>query len=169
MRKTIAVGPCLLWLFLIFWLTALPTTTNADKPVVRAVMFWGKTCPHCHDVIDHVLPGLQERYGDQLAIRLVEVSEQAGYELWLKAMETHAVPPQMRGVPMLFIGDRVLVGSREIPDQLPGLIDQYLQAGGVDYLDLPGLLEQPLFTLESATPPTSTPTPSRDHLRPLPP
>ncbi len=106
------------------------------KPVVRAVLFYSETCPHCHYVMEQVLPPLQKQYGNQLEIRMLEVSDANNYQLWVKAMDAYKVPADWRGVPMLFIGDKVLVGSRDIPEQLPGLIEQYLSAGGVDYPDL---------------------------------
>jgi len=110
--------------------------TTPAKPVVRAVLFYSTTCPHCHYVMEQVLPPLQKQYGDQLEIRMLEVSDANNYQLWVKAMDAYKVPNDWRGVPMLFIGDKVLVGSRDIPEQLPGLIEQYLAAGGVDYPDI---------------------------------
>ncbi len=110
--------------------------TTPAKPVVRAVLFYSETCPHCHYVMEQVLPPLQKQYSDQLEIRMLEVSDANNYQLWVKAMDAYKVPNDWRGVPMLFIGDKVLVGSRDIPEQLPGLIEQYLSAGGVDYPDL---------------------------------
>ncbi len=110
--------------------------TTPAKPVVRAVLFYSTTCPHCHIVIEQVLPPLQKQYGDQLEIRMLEVSDVNNYQLWVKAMDAYKVPADWRGVPMLFIGDQVLVGSGQIPERLPGLIEQYLKAGGVDYPDI---------------------------------
>jgi len=110
--------------------------TTPAKPVVRAVLFYANTCPHCHYVMEQVLPPLQKQYGDQLEIRMLEVSDANNYQLWVKAMDAYKVPADWRGVPMLFIGDKVLVGSLDIPEQLPGLIEQYLAAGGVDYPDI---------------------------------
>jgi len=110
--------------------------TTPAKPVVRAVLFYANTCPHCHYVMEQALPPLQKQYGDQLEIRMLEVSDANNYQLWVKAMDAYKVPADWRGVPMLFIGDKVLVGSRDIPEQLPGLIEQYLAAGGVDYPDI---------------------------------
>lgn len=55
------------------------------------------------------------------------------------AVQRFNIPPERRGVPTLIIGDNVLVGSREIPEQLPDLIARYLATGGVDYPPLPGL------------------------------
>jgi cytochrome c biogenesis protein CcdA/glutaredoxin len=117
---------------------ALPAT-HAQEPVVRALLFWSETCPHCHVVLEETLPPLQGAYGDRLQVLTIEVSEQAGYELWRTAMDTWPVAHEQRGVPMLFIGDQVLVGSYDIPNQLPGLIEHYLALGGVDYPAIPGL------------------------------
>lgn len=110
-----------------------PVSPTPAKPVVRAVLFYSTTCPHCHYVMEQVLPPLQKQYGDQLEIRMLEVSDQKNRELWQKAMDAYQIPQNWRGVPMLFIGDQVLIGSRDIPERLPGLIQQYLDAGGVDY------------------------------------
>lgn len=98
----------------------------------------------------------------------IETSDQSNYPLWVEAMETFQVPPDRRGVPMLFIGDTVLVGSRESPEQLPGLIEHHLAAGGVDYPTIPGLgafLEvTPAPSVEPA--PTQTKTPPEPEEQP---
>lgn len=116
---------------------------RADEPVVRALYFWAETCPYCHVVMDEVFPPLQERYGERLEIATFELSEvPENYELWLAVMDEFGVPPQQSGVPMLFVGDEVLVGSGEIPERFPRLIDAYLAEGGVGYPDVPGLAER---------------------------
>ena len=45
------------------------------------------------------------------------------------------------GVPFLVIGDQILKGSIQIPAELPGLIEQYLAQGGIDYPNLPTLAD----------------------------
>ncbi len=115
------------------------TETQQQEGIVRAVLFWSETCPHCHHVMSETLPPLQEKYGERLEIRTIEISDPDNYRLWAAAIETFHVLPERQGVPMLFIGDKVLVGSLEIPEQLPGLIEQYLEAGGVDFPAIPGL------------------------------
>ena len=37
--------------------------SDADKPVVRFLLFYGETCPHCHEVMDNYLPEVYEKYG----------------------------------------------------------------------------------------------------------
>jgi cytochrome c biogenesis protein CcdA/thiol-disulfide isomerase/thioredoxin len=89
--------------------------------------------------MENDLPPLVEKYGDQLEILMIEAAGQEAYEVYLAAIELYEVPPQRQGVPALYIGDYHLVGSVEIPTQLPGLIEDYLKQGGVDYPPLPGL------------------------------
>ncbi|MHB0857856.1 MAG: cytochrome c biogenesis protein [Anaerolineae bacterium] len=125
--------------------------------VVRALLFWSPTCPHCHVVKDEVLPPLQEQYGAQLDIVPLNITEPAAREFWYLVLGTYQVPSERQAVPMLILADKVLMGSREIPEQLPGLIAQHLSAGGVD---LPAFVYATgmVAPLPTATP-TSTPTP----------
>jgi cytochrome c biogenesis protein CcdA/glutaredoxin len=137
-----------------------PEPARADESVVRAVLFWSETCSHCHEVMEEHLPPLEEEYGRQLEIRTIELSDPEHYEVWIAAVEAFQVAPERRVVPMLFIGDTVLVGSGEIPERLPGLIEQHLAAGGVDYPTIPGLEEVLETTPSSAEGSTPQPTPT---------
>lgn len=114
----------------------------AAQPVVRAVLFWAEGCPHCHTVIDKVLTPLKTRYGDQLDIQMIEVSAKDKYDYFRRIEDLYHVPAERRGVPALFIADKLLVGDQEIPRELSGLIRKHLAEGGVEYPNLPGLLEQ---------------------------
>jgi thiol-disulfide isomerase/thioredoxin len=107
----------------------------SDQPVVRAVMFWMETCGHCHHVITNILPPLQEQYGDQLEILLIELTTREQVDMLYQIAGDHGMDPGRVAVPFLIIGEDVLVGSVEIPDKLPGLVERYLAAGGVDYPD----------------------------------
>jgi uncharacterized membrane protein/glutaredoxin len=134
---------------------------RAQVPVVRAVLFYSPTCPHCHKVITEDLPPLFEKYGDQLQIVGVDITTTGGQTLFFAAIQQYNIPPENQAVPTLFIGEQILLGSVEIPERLPALIEGYLAQGGVDWPDIPGLREA-LVTpqaAEQATPtiaPTST-------------
>lgn len=154
----------IVWLLLLLF--AARPVAHADEPVVRAVLFWAQTCPHCHVVLNETLPPLQAQYGGQFQVLAVEVSDPAGYQLWRAAMDTLRVPDDQRGVPMLFIGNRVLVGSYDIPDQLPGLIEKHLASGGLDYPAIPGLVGH-RAAVELA-PPAPLPAPSPTAALPTP-
>jgi cytochrome c biogenesis protein CcdA/thiol-disulfide isomerase/thioredoxin len=106
--------------------------------VVRMVFFWSETCPTCHEVMENYMPGVVEKYGDQLEIAYVEVTEPVHYELYLAAIEEYKVPPVRQGVPAVYIGKNHIVGI-EIPEKLEGRIDQYLERDGAAYPSIPGL------------------------------
>lgn len=133
------------WVFLgllaILWLTGGGAPVFADGPVVHAVLFYSPSCSHCHHVITEVLPPLLEQYGDQFNIVGVNIAEADGQTLYQAAIEHFAIPAERRGVPTLLIGETALVGSGEIPAQLPGLIETHLAQGGLDWPAVPGMVE----------------------------
>lgn len=133
LRRLAAAG----WLFAILSCAA---PVRADEPVVRAVLFYSPSCPHCHQVITVDLPPLLEEYGDRLRIVLVDVTLEQGSALYEAAVARFDLE-EVRGVPTLIVGGTVLVGSREIPDRSPSLIDELMAAGGADWPDVPGLAE----------------------------
>lgn len=113
----------------------------ADTPVVHAVLFYSQTCGYCHKVITEVLPPLVEKYGEQLQIIGVDVTYEEGHNLYQAAIVRYEIPDHRYGVPTLIVGDTVLVGSGEIPTQFPGIIEDGLSDGGIDWPDVPGLHE----------------------------
>jgi uncharacterized membrane protein/thiol-disulfide isomerase/thioredoxin len=112
---------------------------RAAGPVARAVLFFSPTCPHCHYVLEEVLPPLQARYGEQLEVQLVDVTQPDGQSLYRAAVAAFAIPEERMAVPTLVFDATVLVGSDEIPARLPGLIEASLAAGGNTWPSIPGL------------------------------
>lgn len=100
-------------------------------PVVHAVLFWMDGCPGCHVVLDEVLPPLEGQYGPQLEVLLIEVVTMDDVERLYAVAAAYGIPRQETGVPLLVIGDQVLIGAEQIPAELPGLIEHYLAQGGV--------------------------------------
>lgn len=113
----------------------------AQKPKVRAVLFYSPTCPHCHKVMEEDLPPLIQKYGSQLEIVGIDVTHEVGANLYQAMLYTFNVPDDRIGVPTLVVGDNVLVGSYEIPEQFPSIIENGLAAGGIDWPAIPGLQE----------------------------
>ncbi len=112
---------------------------SQDQPVVRVVMFWLSTCGHCEHVINEVLPPIQEQHGDQLEILLIELVTQEDVDRLYETAAIVGIPQNNVGVPFMLVGERVLKGADEIPDQLPGLIETHLASGGLDYPRFPPL------------------------------
>lgn len=133
-----AIAVCFMLLCAVF-----PTPASAQSPdaVVRAVLFYSPSCGHCHYVIQEVLPPLFQKYGDQLEIVGVDITQPNGLTLYQNAIERFQIPSERLGVPTLIVGEVNMVGDQEIPDLFPGLIEQYLAEGGMDWPDIPGLRE----------------------------
>ncbi len=124
---------CLVIVFLMLCFSPM-ANASAKKAVVHAVLFWSDYCGHCHYILEQVLPPLQQKYGDQLQILFLEVSSSKDNldRLFATAKEFGMSENEV-GVPFMVIGDQVLLGSDEIANQLPLLIEEYLARGGVDY------------------------------------
>ena len=73
--------------------------TEKLTPVVRAVLFWMDGCPHCHGVLENVLPPLQEKYGEQLDILLVELIGSTEVDALYKLAESLGIPNKQVKMP----------------------------------------------------------------------
>ena len=132
------------------------TIRSAEEPVVQAVLFYSPNCSHCHHVITEVLVPMLDDYGDQLQIMGIDTSQANGSELYRATIERYEIPVERRGVPTLVVGDLVLVGSMEIPEQFPAVVKEGLTAAGINWPDIPGLAQ---VLAEVQTGPTPTPLP----------
>lgn len=137
----------------------LPTDAARAGPVVRGVFYFSPTCPHCEIVINDVLPGVFERFGGAprttvdpalaptdvafyllsngtLQLLMVDVSVDAGARMLVSDADRHGL---QQVVPRLSIADRQLIGSVDIPEQLPGIIESGLASDGLDWPAVPDL------------------------------
>jgi uncharacterized membrane protein len=112
---------------------------EAAPAAVRAVFFYSPTCPHCEYVIKNTLPPLEAQYPETLLLAKIDVTTTDGGKLYQTMAERYQLPDERRGVPALVIGDLVLVGSQEIPEKFPALIQTGLTKGGVAWPDIQGL------------------------------
>jgi uncharacterized membrane protein len=160
-------------LCIMFWLMILPSAAaqSSDDPVVRAILFYSPTCPHCHDVISEVLLPMIDDYGsDRLQIIGIDTTQPAGGQVYQMTIEKYQIPSHRQGVPTLVIGDVVLVGSSEIPEQFPGLVEEGLETGGIDWPEIPGLDQvilsevqvEPSPSTEAQSTATPVPTPAAE-------
>jgi hypothetical protein len=125
--------------------------------------------PHCHLVIEEFLLPLFEQYGQEVEMVGVDTSSPGGSALFGSAIQRFDIPPEQQVVPMLIIGETILLGSYDIPDQFPGLIEHYLAQGGLDWPDIPGLQDalasaQPESTVSSEPTRTSSDVTSGEKL-----
>ena len=152
MRKAIAFILMLFVLGFPGWVLEV----EAQEPVVRILLFHSPTCPHCEAVINDFLPGIQEKYGDQIEIKLLDISDSYNYGLFVSLEEAAKIPSEKRGIPMMFVGHTIMVGELSIKDNLEEVIDRYLAEGGADYPIPEELLVPPTPGLTTTLQPTPT-------------
>lgn len=114
--------------------------TGQEAARVVAVLFYTPTCPYCHIVIEDHLPRIQAQFGDQLEVLMVNVHVQAGSVIYHQACAALDAGGRCQGVPLMAIGDRLLMGAQEIPNQMPAIVAGLLTRGGVS---LPAFPEMP--------------------------
>jgi uncharacterized membrane protein len=147
-------------------ITPLPAQAQESEVKVQAILFYSPTCPHCHEVIQNTLPPLYNAYGGeldwfyyptaetyaqetalalvgqfggQLNVLYVDVTTEIGRELFLNALEYLEYEEEGAPVPFLVIADQYLIGSLDIPAQLPGITDAGLDANGIPWPAIEGL------------------------------
>lgn len=130
-------GLLILWLVGLSLIGLLPGDVQAQENTVHAVLFYSPSCPHCHVVMTEVIPPLEEQYGAQLQVMELDTSRSQGQAVFQAAIEYYQL--ERVGVPTLIIGEHALIGSGEIPEFFPLLIEQYLSEGGIGWPDLPGM------------------------------
>jgi len=113
----------------------------AKDSTVYAALFYSPTCSHCAKLDREFLTPLQEKYGNKLAIVRINVISAVGINMYEKALKRFKVTENRIGVPALVIGDSFLMGTAEIPEKFPVLIDEALSKGGIDMPDFPGLYQ----------------------------
>jgi uncharacterized membrane protein len=106
--------------------------------------------------MEETLPPLANKYKDQLDVVGIDVDHEVGQNLYQAAAIQFDIPDERIGIPTLIIGDVVLVGSREIPDELPKIIDEGLVSGGIDWPNIPGLQDVLAAQPSSASAQTGT-------------
>ncbi len=150
---------------------ALAQTDADEGPVVRAVMFFSPTCGHCELVIKEHLPVIFDQYGGEPTLLFDETvppGEVAFYEMTNGTLDILLVDASVEiggimceedserlgiarpGVPRLDIDDVYLVGSEQIPTELPDIIEQGLASGGIAWPEIPGI-EDALATIPGSS------------------
>jgi uncharacterized membrane protein len=159
----------LLILFVLFISLFLPGSVFAQSAKVQVVLFYSPFCGHCQQVIAEEIPPIVQVYntsyiwsyfgdppdeesgqlppivafeGDVLQILYIDTTTQVGNELYIANVDRFQIPPEDQVVPIMVVGEQLLIGGLEIPDQLPGLVDTWLGEGGLPWPDIPGLEER---------------------------
>ncbi len=146
----------LIALLLILLLTSTPTRAQST-PVVRAVLFFSPDCGHCQLVINDTILPLTQKYGDSLQVLSLDVTLEQNWNYFVETVKFFGL--ESAGVPFLLIDDTYLYGSDDIPARFPGMLEDYLEQGGVGWPRVPGL--EP-FLPDGEVPSAVVPSPASD-------
>ncbi len=123
-----------------------------DVPIVYTILFYSPTCRYCHEVITFRLPAIRAEFGDQLQIIMIDITNTQNQPIVAGIYRLYNIPDYRQVVPMLFVGETVLIGGSDIPNNLPHIVRQGLAAGGIPLPAVPGIeAYAPTVTLSSAT------------------
>lgn len=127
-------------LFGVWVLLSLSWTVGAEAlPKVRAVIFFPPFCADCPAVIDEFLFPLSAEFGQQLEIHPVDITLAPGDGLYQEVLVRFGAPQDSLQSPAILVGDSLLVGRAEIIQGFPDILERGLEAGGIDWPQVPGL------------------------------
>jgi hypothetical protein len=109
--------------FLFLGTPAQKVSTSAGTDTIY--FFYGKECPHCEKVMPFIT-NLTAKYPDA-NIQVLEVWHNQTNAGIYKQANAAAGLSSAPGVPEVIIGKTVLIGENQIPDQLEGLVQEYLK------------------------------------------
>jgi uncharacterized membrane protein len=161
---------------------------TAQEPVIRILLFYSPACGHCHRLISDDLPPLINPYigepdylnippteaeesvgpslfglfGDSVEILYVNTLTEVGNGLYRALVTKLSIPSELQAVPTMVVGGNLLVGGGEIPEKLPGIIEEGLANNGIDWIDLPGLADAIDQLVEATAEPTPTEEPAQE-------
>ncbi len=121
--------PIMLVLTVLFTLTQ-PASAQNPEPVIQVSFYWMAGCPHCEEVIQKVLPPLQQSYGDSLQLEMIELVSLQDVDNFYALAASWGLTKEKTGVPLAIIAGQVLVGKDEIAARLPVLVADAFTAGG---------------------------------------
>ena len=121
----------------------LPMRGNSQQAAIQIYLFYAVDCPDCQGILQKFVPELKSSY-PFLDIQTFDIANPSYYEALSRLEEKF----NRRGneLPVLFIGDHLLSGQKEITERLDPLILEYQMKGGITSLP-------PLEIPSTATPP----------------
>ncbi len=128
-------------LFWVVLLIGIPVSAAAQPPTVYGLFFFAYRCPHCQYLIREHLPLWEQEFGEQFQLIMVDIDGDSGLDLFRAASETPGIAFEAFGVPLMIIGDRVLLGHLDIAEEAPPIIRAGLAGSGIDLPPIPGLVD----------------------------
>ncbi len=126
------VGSALIFLFIL----SLSSAAAGAHPMggqgqdkVCILYFYGQGCSACAKASPFI-ESIEERHADVVQIRRYEIYHNPGnFELFSRFCDIHNIPPEERGVPLVAINNRSLLGMNQIKEGLEQEIQKAVESG----------------------------------------
>ena len=117
------------WMILLFcFIFFLPIRSLKAQQAspIQMYLFYADDCPSCHAILQNYVPTLKSTY-PFLEIKTFDLANPANYEALARLEQKY----NRRGneLPVIFIGDQMLSGEREVMERLDPLILEYQMKG----------------------------------------
>lgn len=115
-------------LSVLFLSVAHSTALNSGekrKNTVTMIFFLSRDCPKCETIKD-LIEILQVRY--PLRVRRFDISKEDGYAVFKAVESIHGA--RSFAVPLVMLGESILIGEQEIADKLEKAVKHLVTAGG---------------------------------------
>ncbi|MBU2643278.1 hypothetical protein KKI24_01115 [bacterium] len=129
----------LLW-FLGYWIlfSVSGFAQPAGSPIVKGLFFYKSDCPECQKLQRDILPGIKQRFGEQIVILSLNTADPQGGSLLLNALVDLGIPFS-QSLPIVIIGKQHWSLVSDVIEKLPDVIRDGLDASGIDWPDISGL------------------------------
>src|SRR4030043_151084 len=111
---------------LLILLTSVSGSAQQPSKTIPIYIFFAEDCPNCQPILQSYVPTLKAMY-PFLEIKTFDLASPAYYEALAKLEKE--LNRRGGGVPVIFIGDRMLSGEREVMERLDPLILKYQMKG----------------------------------------
>lgn len=114
--------------FMIFLFLLLGDGKGQPSPPIQIYLFYTEECPHCQAILQSYLPTLQATY-PFLDVKTFNLANPSYYEALSKLEKQYQ--RKADELPVVFIGDQMLFGEREVMEKLDPLIIEYQMRGSL--------------------------------------
>lgn len=102
--------------------------------VISATLFSSLNCIFCREIREKILPSLEKKYGMKISLKEYSLDQPKNYEI-LISLEKKLGKSENK-MPVLFIGEDVLGGEKNIKSNLEIAIRKYVQQGGAKEIEV---------------------------------
>ena len=110
-----------------------------EDAVGRVVYFYSGEYASCQRLYDEVFVPWEERCGEHLQVVRIDISTDAGYEIFVATEEALIGEVGRLDIPTVVVGDKLYVGARAIREDFTSFLPCLLESGGNAWPEAPAL------------------------------